>query len=203
MSQPNPFADEPLPVGKRLHSAADPLNPYAAPAGVAEYQVQTDGPGVGVWRNGDLIVIHQSLNLPDRCIWTNEPTLRRFTNWLTYSTWLGLRNWKIGFDYGFSRTALRKVMKVAIIGLLIFVGSVGAIAGLIALESYNLLHLTWLAPFFMILAAVGCLLAVQQAQHPLTLIHQENGYFCLRGAKEPFLKSLPNWPGLQGQSKSG
>ncbi|WP_254508416.1 hypothetical protein [Anatilimnocola floriformis] len=196
MSQPNPFADEPLPTGQRLQSAADPLDPYAAPAGGAEYEVQHAGPGPGVWRQGDLVVVHQSLNLPERCIWTNEPTKRRFTVRFTYYTWLGLRGWQLDFAYSFSRTALWRMMRKVLTGLAMFTGSVGANAGIITLESYNYFQFDWLAPLFVITAIVGCMLAYRASREPLSLVYHEQGYFCLRGAKEPFLESLPNWPGL-------
>lgn len=198
----NPFADAPLPAGERLQSAADPLNPYAAPVGVDEYRVQT-GPGPGIWRNGDLIVIHQSLDLPRRCIWTNEPSERRLTLALTYSTWLGLRNWSIHFDYSFSRTALRQVMKIGLTSGLVALGSFLALMGLFVIENTEIVQFTWLAtlcvivaPLLVISLLVACGLVWKQLQPPLSLIHQEQGYFCLRGAKEPFLQSLPNWPGL-------
>src|SRR6476469_6580915 len=105
-TSPNPFADDPQPQTKRLQSAADPLNPYAAPTGVDEYR--PEGPGVGAWRNGELVVIHESVDFPERCIWTNQATNRRFRQNFTLQ-WVGLFSSTIPFEYSFSAEALRKV----------------------------------------------------------------------------------------------
>jgi hypothetical protein len=78
MTSPNPFADDPSPPEQvRLHSAADPLNPYAAPAGTDP--ARKSQPGIGMWRDGPLVVMHVRATFPDRCVFTNEPTesLRR------------------------------------------------------------------------------------------------------------------------------
>lgn len=77
---PNPFADDPSPSGQtRLHSAADPLNPYAAPAGLDA--PRKSDPGIGMWSDGPLVVMHQRATFPDRCVFTNEHTeIRRRQN---------------------------------------------------------------------------------------------------------------------------
>jgi hypothetical protein len=59
-------------MGDELHSDT---NPYAAPA-------TGDGPvplevGVGVWREGHLIVMHESASLPPFCVKSGMPALRR------------------------------------------------------------------------------------------------------------------------------
>jgi hypothetical protein len=195
MTGSNPFADQPLPAAERLHSAADPLNPYAAPAGIEEYHPEL-GPGVGIWRNGKLVVIHQSLDFPERCIWTNEPSERRFTQQFTFSSMLGLRNWSIPFAYSFSPVSRNKVVWDFLSGGLLTTASFLMLVMLFALDENGILQVAWLSPLFFITLAFGFGIMWRQLQSPLSLTHQEQAYFCLRGAKEPFLRSLPNWPGL-------
>lgn len=65
MSQ-NPFGDA-------------PFNPYQAPTALAPQMHFASNPfEAGVWRQGDLLVMHKTARLPDRCLKTNEPTLTRF-----------------------------------------------------------------------------------------------------------------------------
>jgi hypothetical protein len=193
-TSPNPFADEPLPQTERLQSAADPLNPYAAPVGVAEYQ--PTGPGVGAWRNGELVVIHESVNFPERCIWTNQETNRRFTHHFTYGSWIGIDSQTISFDYSFSAEARQKVVGNVLASLGMFAASLVFLIGLFALDRNNIAHLTWLSPIFMITMMLGFGMMLRYSRSPLALIHHEQKYYCIRGAKEPFLRSLPKWPGL-------
>ena len=193
-TSPNPFADEPLPQTERLQSAGDPQNPYAAPVGVAEYR--PTGPGVGVWRNGELVVLHESMDFPARCIWTNQETKRRFQQHFTYGSWLGINSITIPFDYSFSAEAKQKVVGNVLASLGMSAASFAFLVGLFALDRHDIVHLTWLSPIFMITMMLGFGMMLRYSRNPLSLIHHEQKYYCLRGAKEPFLRSLPKWPGL-------
>ena len=50
----------------------DDVNPYASPAGAGGYEPVLDR-GVGVWRDGDRIVLHQAAALPRICLMTGKP----------------------------------------------------------------------------------------------------------------------------------
>lgn len=196
-TSPNPFADEPLPQVERLQSAGDPQNPYAAPAGVGEYR--PTGPGIGVWRNGELVVLHESVNFPERCIWTNQETKRRFQQYFTHGDWIGINSKTIPFDYSFSAEARQKVAGNVLASLGMFAASFAFLIGLFALERNDIANLTWRCPIFMITMMVGFGMMLRYSRSPLSLIHHEQKYYCIRGAKEPFLRSLPKWPGLYGK----
>lgn len=195
MSSPNPFADDPLPRAERLQSAVDPLNPYAAPTGVDEYR--PEGPGVGAWRNGELVVIHESVNFPERCIWTNQATNRRFQQSFTYGPWVFSST--IPFEYSFSAEALRKVTGNMLASLGMVAASLVILTAIFALQANHVAYFTWLSPIFMITMMIGVGMLFRYSRSPLSLIHHEQKYYCIRGAKEPFLKSLPKWPGLYGK----
>jgi hypothetical protein len=196
-ASPNPFADDPQPLTERLQSAADPLNPYAAPLGVDEYR--PEGPGVGAWRNGELVVIHESVDFPERCIWTNQATNRRFQQKFTWANWGGLFSSTIPFDYSFSAEATRKVVSNVLAAAGMVAASLLILTALFMLERRGILYLTWLSPIFMITMMIGVGMLFRYSRSPLSLIHHEQKYYCIRGAKEPFLKSLPKWPGLYGK----
>ena len=58
------------------------VNPYAAPQGGSPFganpnqpQWQAPAPAAeaGVWRDGRLLVMHKSAQLPDRCVKSNQP----------------------------------------------------------------------------------------------------------------------------------
>ncbi|HEX5102870.1 MAG TPA: hypothetical protein VFV87_03615, partial [Pirellulaceae bacterium] len=48
------------------------INPYASPTVAAGYDASA-GPGIGVWRDGDMFVIHRRAALPAVCIETGQP----------------------------------------------------------------------------------------------------------------------------------
>lgn len=196
-TSPNPFADESLPQAERSPAAADPHNPYASPVGVAEYQ--PTGPGAGAWRNGDLVVIHESVNFPERCIWTNRETKRRFEQHFTWGDWIGFSRKTIPFDYSFSADATRKIVGNVLASLGMFVASIVIMAAIAVLERNDIIYLSWLSPIFMITLMVGFGMMIRYSRSPLSLVHHEQKYYCIRGAKEPFLRSLPKWPGLYGK----
>ncbi|HEX5102868.1 MAG TPA: hypothetical protein VFV87_03605 [Pirellulaceae bacterium] len=64
--QGNPFAEQ--------------VNPYAAPP-IAGYQPQMAGVGnnpfAGLWRQGNVLVMHKLAPLPDICLLSNQPATRR------------------------------------------------------------------------------------------------------------------------------
>ena len=59
---------------------AEQINPYAAPL-VAGYQPNMSGVGqnpyAGLWRQGNVLVMHKMAPLPDICLKSNQPATRR------------------------------------------------------------------------------------------------------------------------------
>jgi hypothetical protein len=72
MSQ-NPFSDA-------------PFNPYQAPMApsVAPFSPTGNPYEAGVWRQGNLLVMHKMARLPDRCVKTNDPTAERLNRKLSW-----------------------------------------------------------------------------------------------------------------------
>lgn len=59
-------------------------NPYAAPSQPAYPMQQPGNIQGGVWRRGDLLVMHKQATLPDRCVKTNAPTTRKLKRSLSW-----------------------------------------------------------------------------------------------------------------------
>lgn len=81
----NPFAN---PAGQGNHNPfADELNPYATPVEVGYRPPQSpvaDSPFAGLWRQGDLLVMHKAAPLPDICLKSNEPATERLKRKLSW-----------------------------------------------------------------------------------------------------------------------
>jgi hypothetical protein len=60
---------------------SDDVNPYAAPQRAWEHPAQAAPqplhPLAGLWRQGNLLVMHKSAPLPDICVKSNQPATRR------------------------------------------------------------------------------------------------------------------------------
>ena len=67
---------------------ADNLNPYAAPQATgyapATAPVVPQGMFAGLWRQGNLLVMHKNAPLPDICLKSNEPATRRLKRKLSW-----------------------------------------------------------------------------------------------------------------------
>ena len=203
MTASNPFADESRAAAERRERSEGELaNPYAAPPGGPEYQAEA-GPGVGIWRLHEQVVIHQALDFPERCIYTNEPGTERRTLKLSYYEWFGLSHCSIKFGYSLSEAGAQKRAKelwgplktlgcgwlLCILGIL-FGGDGG----------------WWMSPlqgFFWLAGLAGSVLTligfgwIGSRWRIMKLDHHEGPYFVLRGAGPAFLQSLPRWPGLR------
>ena len=69
------------------------VNPYAAPQHDLPLDVPAVDPAVGIWRDGDLLVIRKGAVMPDRCVICNAPAGgRRFTFvWIEPAYLFGVR----------------------------------------------------------------------------------------------------------------
>src|SRR5262245_15383448 len=66
---------------------ADNLNPYASPQialPLAPVATEALPPFAGLWRQGDLLIMHKRAPLPDICLKSNQPATRRLKRILTW-----------------------------------------------------------------------------------------------------------------------
>ena len=193
---PNPFADDPQLAGTiRLQSAANPLDPYAAPAGAAEYY-ESLGPGIGMWRIEHEIVMHRLAAFPPRCVLTNDPhndLVPRRLAW-GHPFDIGLTQ-RLIVPYAISPRGARglgyfRVLAISIaIAILVLLGvTVSAFV-----QHFERVFLI-IPSAFLILMFIGCCKVAIDAKRPLKIVARGGEYLWLIGAGPEFLASLPNWP---------
>jgi hypothetical protein len=200
MPTENPFADDPLPEhAVRLQSAADPFDPYAAPAGADEYKTDRD-PGVGTWRDGKWLVMHREAEFPPRCIFTNLEAETYGKQSITWAYLYDLRGHAVKLRYGLtiaSRNRMRRMLAIAIIVDIVIFALMSLLVG-VRLNSDG--PLAAFGPLFLVFVLLfGVTIKIAwNAFNPLNYVSSKKSYVWLSGAGSPFLNSLPTWPGFRG-----
>jgi hypothetical protein len=211
MSQPNPFADEPqVQQAVRWESAADPLDPYAAPgsgAGVAGEYHPALTPGIGLWRQDHELVIHSRAGFPPRCVITNEATddlqIRRLA-W-AHPFDIGLTQ-QLMVRYAISPRGMRGLGHGRLLAIAVAISSLFG-AGCFWWMTWKYIQAPLFGPlpfllllFFAVLLSmsfVGSTKLAFDAKRPLKLVARGGEYLWIIGAGPEFLASLPRWPRLK------
>ena len=169
-------------------STAD-INPYAPPR-VLDPPVKVD-PGVGVWLDGELLVIHRAAVLPPVCVKSGGPA----TMWIDLPIDLTLLSMLAQ-----GRLTVRVPLSergdwVRRYGLRIWLGITGiAMAALIPLYFLNPLVFEVLALIDILIGLIALLSALKYHQL-LACCRAQRDYLWFAGADRRFLAQLPPWPG--------
>lgn len=169
------------------------LNPYASPRGIID-GVSVEF-GVGVWRDGELLVIHPKATLPPFCIKTGEPTRHHIDvtlDW-TYPIDWHRRSCKVHVPLAFTQyhrefVVCRRIqfgcsLCIALCLLFLFVEPAAPV------WCYRVIG--WSIP-----AAVLILIFSNKDQNRfLKVARHQNGYLWLKGADRAFLEKVPDWGG--------
>lgn len=170
------------------------INPYTSPAEAGGYDRQPFG--VGVWRDGPLLVMHQRVELPRFCIHTGEPAIGGREYVLAWRPPGGIFTTSRPIFIPlcracagqFQRLRLQVFASVALASAsagLMFVG--GALGD-------------WPIAFFLVgLGLVGFailyfLYALGINSRELIVVHSHGEYLWVREAHPEFLSRLPPWP---------
>jgi hypothetical protein len=187
-------------------------NPYAAPeqvvtAIVADPQAQYSGGGV--WRQGQILVMHRSAVLPPRCVKTNAPAvgrLKRKLIWHHPAIYLALLTTPFAYvvlatilsqratiEIGLSQAGFAKRRRV------IWIAWLGALASIAM--SFISANLDWkTAPAAPILfggaffAFLGFLFFGVIAARLVKAHKMDAHYIWLKGVHPEYLEMLPVWP---------
>jgi hypothetical protein len=193
---PNPFADDlPADSATPVYVNDQRSNPYAPPTVVAPVHPDPE-PVQGVWRDGDSLVIHETGCFPDRCVLTNEPERARYQQLIQWSYPIDWYQRKHTFEFGLSDEGLRQwsikrrwIKRIQAGTFLLFM----------TIFFFNTARERW-SNFLVITipTLIVALLILRASESPalLSFRKHKDGYFWLRGAKPPFLNSLPPWPGV-------
>jgi hypothetical protein len=171
------------------------INPYAPSAVAADA-----GPGIGVWHEGPLVVMHKDAKLPRICLYTGLPAVgaREFR-----AVWKGAGDLLSSGKYIYlplSREPLRAFARArlqSLIGL-----GLGLVVLIVCFLAPVLAQLgDWVAPAVLLpsllLGAIGIgLWWVNYAalSEPLKVVYAHGPYLWLAGTHPLFLAHLPAWP---------
>jgi hypothetical protein len=189
------------------------INPYASPASIDPRVVPAvlaeAAVGGGLWRKGNLLVMHKRAVLPDRCVKSNRPAhgrrLRRRLYWhhpvvflalvlnvLIYiALALALRK-TATIDIGLSKEWFAKRRRAIIVGwTLVLVSVMAVVLGLVSIHRIPLSGLLIPSGVALFLggAIFGLIAARMVAPQRIT-----DHYVWLKGVHRDFLNELPDWP---------
>ncbi len=187
-------------------------NPYAAPTVANPYAEQAfaqQGQQGGVWRQGNLLVMHRNAPLPPRCVKTNQPAtgqLKRKLYWhhpavyaallaniILYAILAAVLSKRATITIGLSEAGFAKRRRVMLISWIGVLGSVGAFVAGIALNPDQNDVAPWLllAGF---LGFLGFLIFGLVAARLVTPKKMDDNYIWLKGVHPEYLDQLPPWP---------
>lgn len=169
------------------------INPYAPPS-VPDPLLRPD-PGVGVWRDGTLLVLHCDAVLPPICVKSARPA----------SEWIDVTLPSIDMlILGQTKT----VFRVPLSSRTQWMRSYGAaIALALAIYAMVMVPFTWGAgppprqPLGLftgacIVTALICVLQAIMLRQVISFVRLKGNYFWFAGAHRRYLAQLPPWPGL-------
>jgi hypothetical protein len=85
MSDQPPYRESAPQITDGANPFAEEINPYASPREVGYYpQLAIGQPFAGLWRQGNMLVMHKLAPLPDICVKSNEPATRRLKRSLSW-----------------------------------------------------------------------------------------------------------------------
>jgi hypothetical protein len=168
-------------------------NPYA-PSAVVDPRHQFAEAGVGAWRDGDLLVIHRDVRLPDVCLKTGRPATRRLAVKLTWDEHLwSLRKQSLQlevplcdrrYDWATRLRWLLVALGIAALAVLgVFIPSMDPWPS----------HYSAVTIFAGAVTAVTLLLCSVMLGEPVAVRRARGDYVWLAGAGQRFLEQLPVW----------
>lgn len=205
--QPNFAQSAPSPA------ATGPINPYAPPAAPLGSEAAWGPPGKipdGVWRQGNLLVMHKRAQLPPICVKSNHPStqwLKRKLSW--HEPWIAVTilagllvyvilaliltkraTIHIGLTDEWVARRRTRMITCWVLGL----AFLAMIPLGIALAA-NTDQLGWL--FMMLIGFVGSLIVLVAGQYLVSLVTPQrinDDYVWLKGVNREFLNRLPEFP---------
>jgi hypothetical protein len=163
------------------------LNPYESPA-VADGRFSDELAGVGIWRDGKNLVMHQRAQLPRICIKTGQPAERFLPFKLRWYYPIDWSTRKLRVEVPFCDAAYRASRRKRLIGTVILVCTIVFLVG-----SQLLLMINRPQGLFMLLASCGFAAGGMLRSPPLKFVRVRGEYLWFSGAGNGFLAKLPDW----------
>jgi hypothetical protein len=179
--------------------SSDPLNPYA-PSAVAVPQDPLAAAGVGCWRHGSLLVLHEDALLPPLCVKTGKPAAEYRRSPLRWSHPLRWPREYVQFDVPLSPRPIfwygrGRPLVLVLAAAATLLSTAAAAAGIALIESAagsgEVATMIIVVGVITVCCVVACWSALAQ---PLWVVRRKKKYYWLSGAKRRFLEQLPSWP---------
>jgi hypothetical protein len=166
------------------------INPYASPAIPGGYDASG---GIGVWRDGDRLVLHQKADLPRFCVVTGEPARFGYYFEIAWNYPGDLDHRLLGLYVPLCARIHRAYRLWRWAALLIPLVALGICAA--SIYNFGLDHIaTYIAlPGFLAAFAAGIYIYVQHSEF-LYFVAVHGDYLWLKGADNRYLDRLPDWP---------
>lgn len=200
MSQPsqNPFAEQP-----------QQFNPYASPQVAQPYEVKPANYQGGIWRQGNVLVMHQRAQLPPICVKSGAPSttwLKRDLSWHHPLAYLGLLAGLIPFviialimtkratiHIGLSEQWVARRKQWMLIGWGVGLSGLAMIVGGIVLMA-NEMEWGGLGMPLGFFVGLGGLIAGNFGAAMVTPKKIDDNYVWLKGVHRDVLNMFPEWP---------
>jgi hypothetical protein len=191
------------------------FNPYQSPEyGGADAELKPVVPEGGVWRRGNLLVMHKQAVLPDRCVKTNAPAqgsrLKRTLRW--HAMWVYLTILMHPLIYiivalmlqkraviyiGLSQPRLNRLRRTTVIAWVLAAGSIGMmVLGAVLADMDDFRRnspapvLVFLGTAFLVICAIYGLIGTRTVSAKWIT----KDYIWLKGVHPDYLAELPEWP---------
>jgi hypothetical protein len=167
------------------------INPYASPQVPDPRKAYADA-GIGVWRDGELVVMHERSVLPAFCVKTGRPTLGGATVEMYRMELSSIpRRIRIPLASRWRIWPVRFIEQAAPLGLGLMFGTLLTALVIRRATGWEIEMYAAVAAgaAFILLVACGMLFG-----EPLHCVRSEGSYVWLQGADRRYLDRLPEWP---------
>lgn len=165
------------------------INPYQSPeAETQSTEPRRPEPGVGIWRKGQMLIVHREARLPNICLKTGRPADRRILETVRWTTWNDSGEYFI--DLPFTNRWWRRHVVFFRFAVAWHVLSVAFLFGGAVLWPLN-----WIDPnlVFVAMAIVGATLW-GIAGNPVRFKKVTETHLHLMGISRKVLNRFPEWP---------
>ena len=166
------------------------INPYASPAGIGGYEPDF-GRGVGVWRDGNRLVIHKDAELPRVCLITGEPAQVGFPLEVVWRQGISTRRLRLLAPLSTAIHRSYRRRRWAAIGG--FLASLGWLSFAIFLHEIVGQRVVSLSVGLTAFVAAAAFFTYCYYSQLLYFVSAHGSYLWLKGADRRFLARLPPW----------
>jgi hypothetical protein len=168
------------------------VNPYASPAGVGGYAPDLDR-GVGVWRDGDRVVIHKEVELPRICLITGEPARFGYPLEIVWRQGAEISTRRLRLNAPLSAAIHRSYRRRRWAAIGGFLASVGWLSFAIFLHEIVGQRVVSLSIGLTAFVAAAAFFTYCYYSQLLYFVAASGSYLWLKGADRRFLARLPPW----------